>query len=78
MSWASTDGQKGTLSFTQNTRVGILPRQKESGQDDIQLVEFKGFAMTGKEEALGTFRYKKNPKDKQREIKPGQLGPCVL
>ena len=57
MSWVGTNGQKGTLSFTENTRVGILPWQKEAGQDDVQLVEFKGFAMNGKAEALGTFRY---------------------
>lgn len=58
--------------------MGTLPWQKEASQDDFQLVNFKGFAMTGKEDALGTFRYKEGSQNKQKEVKPGQLGPRVL
>ena len=76
MCWVGTDGQKGTLSFTQDSTVGILPRQREACRDDLQLVEFKSFALTGKQEVLGTFRYKEG--GFHREVKPGQLGLRVL
>ena len=39
-------------------------------------VEFKSFALTGRQEGLGTFRYKDGGNNK--EIKPGQLGERVI
>jgi len=75
VSWVGKDEQKGTLSFRQDSMVSIL-QPGDTSKAQLQIVEFKSFAVLGTAARLGTFCYKANGASK--EIKVGQLAQRVF
>ena len=65
---SQTDGQKGTLSFLQDSTVAIM-QPGGSSRAQLQPVQFQSFAVSGATARLGTFCYKADGASKEIKVR---------